>query len=106
MAHYFVLILVALTSLGMYWFGAKISGFSAEGFRPACGKVLESVGLTLLFFALNLTVGMLVVLAVRSLTGGFVSLYHASDVTLLVLALLQGLTFQWWRELSRHRRQT
>jgi hypothetical protein len=105
-AGYFVVILVVLTSLGMYWFGAKIFGFSPQGLRPAFGKVLESIGLTLLFFALDLAVGMFTILAGRFLTGGFVSLYLASDATLLVLALLQGLTFQWWRELSRHRRLT
>jgi hypothetical protein len=105
-AGYFGVILVALTSLGLYWFSAKILGFSPEGLRPAFGKVLESIGLTLLFFALNLAVGMLAILAGRLLTGGFVSLYLASDITLVVLALLQGLTFQWWRELSRHWRRT
>ena len=105
MARYFVLILVALTSLGTYWVGAKILGCSPAGLRQAFGKVLESIGLTLLFFALNLGLGMLVILAGRFLTGGFVSLYYASDITLLVLALLQGLTWQWWRQLSRCRRQ-
>lgn len=106
MASSFILVLVGLTSLGMYWVGTKVWGFSAHGLRLAMGKVLESVGLTLLFLALNLAVGMLAILAGRFLTGGFVSLYLASDATLLVLAFLQGLTFQWWRELSRHRRRT
>lgn len=106
MARYFVLVLVGLTSLGLYWVGAKLWGFSAHGLRLALGKVLESIGLTLLFFAMNLAVGMFAILVGRFLTGGFMSLYPASDVTLLILAFLQGLTFQWWRELSRHRYHT
>jgi hypothetical protein len=101
--RHFLLILVALTSLGVCWSGMKLFGFSAQALPPAFGKVMESVGYTLLFLALNLVVAVMVILAARVLMGGFVSLYHAADVTLLVVAFLQGLTFQWWREIS-HRR--
>lgn len=101
--RHFVLILVALTSLGLWWSGAKLFGFSAGSLRLACGKVLESVGFTLLFLALDLAVAVVVILVARVALGQFVSLYYAADATLFVLAPLQGLTFQWWRELS-HRR--
>jgi hypothetical protein len=43
-----------------------------------------------------------VVLAVglRGVTGTFVSVYVTGDTVWLGLALLQGLVFQWWREVS------
>jgi hypothetical protein len=98
MEHLFVPVLVALTSLGTVLLGARALGLSQRGLRAAVGKMLECVGLTLVFFLGNLAAGMAVVLLGRLLTRGFVSLYLASDVTLLVLSLLQGVTFQWWRE--------
>jgi hypothetical protein len=50
-------------------------------------------------FVGNLGVGMGVILAVRSLTPWFVSIYLANDVSLLALSLLQGFTLcVWWHE--------
>jgi hypothetical protein len=60
--------------------------------------MLEGVGMTLAFFAINLTAGVIIILAGRILLREFVSLYLASDLTLLVLSLFQGLAFQrWWQ---------
>lgn len=98
MEQFFVPVLVGLTSLGGFLLGARAFGLSGRGLRAAVGKTLECVGLTLVFFLTNLVAGMAVVLLGRLLTRGFASLYLANDVTLLVLSLLQGLTFQWWRE--------
>ena len=96
----FILVLVGLTSVGAYLVGAKGFGLSANRLRTAIGRVLECVGMTLLFFVVNLAAGIIAILAARVLTRGGMSLYLADDVTLLVLSLLQGLTFQWWREPS------
>ena len=98
MEHSFVLLLVGFTSVGAFLVGLGAIGLSRECLRRAIGKMLSGVGWTLIFFMLNLTVGMAVVLVGRLLMRGFVSLYLASDVTLLFLSLLQGLTFQWWQE--------
>jgi hypothetical protein len=98
----FILLLAGLTSVGMYILGMKGLGFAAGAFGAAVIKVLEGIGIALVFCLVNLAAGTLIVLAARRLTGGFVSLYLVSDVTLLVLSLIQGLTFQYWRELSRH----
>jgi len=43
------------------------------------------------------------VLGLRGLTERFVSLYSADDAAWLGLALIQGLVFHWWRELSIRR---
>ena len=98
MEQFFVLVLVAVTSLGTVLLGASVLGLSGRSLWAAVGKTLECVGVTLVFFLVNLAAGMAVILLGRLLTRGFVSLYLANDVTLLVLSLLQGLTFEWWRE--------
>jgi len=45
----------------------------------------------------NTAIGVAVILATRTLTHWFLSLYMANDPTLWVLSLLQGLAFQGWR---------
>jgi hypothetical protein len=62
--------------------------------------MLESVGMVLIFLAVNLTTAVLILLAVRSLTGTFVSAYALDDAVWLGLSLIQGLAFQGWRAIS------
>ena len=96
MEQSFILILVGLTSVGGCLAGRKALGLSWAALRMAVGKMLRCVGIMLAFFAANLAAGLTVILAVRSLTPGFLSVYLVDDVVLLVLSLLQGVTFQWW----------
>lgn len=98
MEQFFVLILVGLTSIGAYLLGAKRLALSWRHLRVAMGRMLECIGMTLVFFLVNLAAGMAIVLAGRLLTQGFVSLYLANDVSLVMLSFLQALTFQWWRQ--------
>jgi hypothetical protein len=104
MEYTFILITAGLTSVGTYILGVKGLRLSSAGIWLALGKASECVGLTLVFFCLNLIVGLITIFAARLFIGRFVSLYSVSDVTLLVLALLQALTFQAWREGSRQDR--
>ena len=90
--------LVLLTSLIAYGFGTIRLRLEASGLRAATGRMLEGVGTILLCWGLNLAVGGTVVAAIRGLTGGFLSFYTLDDPTILVFSVLQGLTFQWWRE--------
>src|SRR5262249_37810310 len=48
----------------------------------------------------DLLVTLVLVVALRSVTSTFVSVYVIDDTVWLGLALLQGLVFQWWREVS------
>lgn len=96
----FLLTLVGVTSVGLYVLGGKRFGCSARGLQAAVAKVVECVGATLLMFGLNLAVAGMSILALRTLTGMFISLHPVNDVVWLVLSLLQALTFEWWRELS------
>jgi len=100
MEQVFILVLVAFTSAGAYLLGTRVVGLPACDIRKAAGKMIECFGASLIFFAVNLGVGIIGLLAARALTREFVSLYMASDVTVLIFSVLQGLVFVWWRDLS------
>jgi hypothetical protein len=89
--------LVALTS-GLVWvIGRRGLGLRSSAVRPALVRLLEWVGLSVVFYAVNLFVGFLAVLALRKLTGSFISMYVNTDTTLALLSACQALVFQWWR---------
>jgi hypothetical protein len=78
-------------------------------FRPgdlatAVGKMLECLGLVLVFCTANAVVGLVAIVGGRSLTGVFVSTYVMSDVAVLGISFLQGLLFFCWRETKAGRR--
>lgn len=98
-----ILALVGLTSLGAYLLGRKASGFRGQIASAVIGKMLEGVGITLAFCAANLAIASASILIVRHVIGTFISLYPVWDLSLCVLSLLQGLTFQSWRDLSAER---
>jgi hypothetical protein len=68
---------------------------------PALGRALviavETVGAVTIFLAVNVAVGMTLVLAMRVLTPFYLSLYEVADAALLVLSALQALVYQGWR---------
>lgn len=100
MDQIFVLILAGFTSLGAVWVGTKWIGLPGGTIRRAMGRMLECVGLTLVFLAVNIGVGTVAILATRTATGRFIPLYLAADNTLPMLSLLQALIFRWWLEHS------
>ena len=63
----------------------------------AARLALETIGATVLLFALNGAVGTILVLGGRRFTPVYLSLYDVSDVSLLVLSLFQALVLQGWR---------
>jgi len=89
--------LAALTSAVAYAWGRWRAGLRAAGLWQAGGGMLDALGLTLVFFALNLGVAGAVVLAIR-LGGGFASFYQLDDPAIPILSLLQALVFQRWRD--------
>jgi hypothetical protein len=96
----FIAALAGLTSIGAYYVGAKTLRLSSASLGAAIGTMLESVGMILIFLAVNLTTAVMIVLVVHGLTGAFVSAYVTDDAVWLGLSLIQGLAFQWWRGLS------
>ena len=69
--------------------------------RRAGVVALETIGATVLLFAINLALGSLAVLLARRFTPFYASLYTVSDVSLLILSLLQALVLQAWRRTAR-----
>ena len=95
MSGIFLLLLLACTSAGAYGFGRRWLGLQV----PISGgirRTVETVGVAVVFFVINVGVTIVSVLALRSM-GFFASLYVATDYTLIVLSFLQGMVFQYWR---------
>ena len=97
----FLLGLVALTSAVAGVVGARVLGLPVGRLGDAVGRMLETLGIVVLFFAVNLAIGAAAILAVRAAGPTFVSLYVADDLALLALSLFQGLAFQAWRDSGR-----
>ncbi len=97
MDEIFLPLLVLLSSLVTYLVGAKRLGLSTQNLAAAGARMLETVGLIVIFAVVNTAIGVAAILATRTLTHWFLSLYIANDPTLWVLSLLQGLAFQGWR---------
>jgi len=97
----FLLVLIALTSTGAWAVGARRLGLDSRALGAAAGRLLESLGVIVIFLAANLLVAGLLILTARSVGPRFVSLYLADDAIVLVLSVLQGLAFQAWRGAGR-----
>jgi hypothetical protein len=96
----FPLLVMGLVSLLVYAAAGRRLGLERRHLRAAMARTLEAVGLAVLFLILDLAVSVALALLLRA-AGGFVSLYLATDGTLIVLALIQALVFQRWREAGR-----
>jgi hypothetical protein len=91
---------VAFTSLAAYGLAVKGLGLSTVGLRSAVGRMLECVGIALIFAIVNFGVAAAVIFGVRALSSGFISLYWLDDVAWWALSVLQGLTWSLWREMG------
>ena len=97
MNELFLVVAVAITSAGAYIVGRRIFGLPRAGLPIGLLRMLECLGISAVFFVLDVLVGVVLVLGVRVLTRQFVSLYVMADAVLVPFALLQGLAFWWWR---------
>jgi hypothetical protein len=92
---YYLLLLFGVTSLVLYGAGIRC-GLSGRALRGVLSRVLECAGLAVILMVVNVAVGFLLVLALRRVTGTFISLYLNTDAVLAVMALLQAIALQWW----------
>lgn len=95
-----LLILGFGTSLGIYLFGTRWLGLAPATLREGLGRLAESIGVAVVFYAVNVTAVVFFALVSRAV-GHFVSLYAATDEILIVLSLLQAGAFQFWRYSNR-----
>ena len=93
----FLILVVAITSLGGFVVGTRVLGRSPADLRAALGATLQCVGTAVIFAALNLALAAALILALRSFTTWFASLYLLDDVVWLAVSLLQGLAWSLWR---------
>jgi len=93
----FILALIAVTSVAAYLVGRRRLGLAPGGLPSAAARLLECLGLAVVFLLGNQALGVAVIVATRAATGGFVSLYLVDDVSLVVLSVCQALLFAWWR---------
>ena len=90
-----MLLPVAVTSLLIAAAATRFGG-RVRALPAALARMAELVGLAIVLAAANLAAGFVLVLALRRLTGTFVSLYLNADATLIALSLLQAVVLQWW----------
>lgn len=93
----FLVIAVAITSLGSYLVGVRWRGRSPASLRAALRRLLQCLGAVAVFAATNLALGAALILGARTFTGWFVSLYLLDDVVWLIVSLLQGIAWSLWR---------
>ena len=96
-----ILLLTTVTSMVALWFGARALTLRPGKLWPALGGMLECVGTMLLFLTVNVTIGAIAIILVRTLTGTFVSTYVLLDAAVIGVSCLQGLVFQCWRSECR-----
>jgi len=89
----FIVGLLVLSSLVLWLSGAR---------RPRSGRVwrralCEFVGLWMLCLALNVALGVAIILTVRTATPVFISIYILNDVTIALVSGLQAFLLYWRR---------
>lgn len=91
------LVLLAIASTTLWLALARRRYGPEEGrVRAAAGALLEWLGLTALFYAADVALGIALTLGLRA-TVGFVSMYVSTDASLVALAAVQAFLFRAWR---------
>jgi hypothetical protein len=94
----FVFLLALATSVGAFAWAVR-RGSNPGSLRSAAYTILECLGTSMVFLAVNVVLGTGVILAIRSGTSIFLPVYAINPPVLFVLSLLQGFVFQlWWRK--------
>ena len=96
-----LLVLVVVTSAAAVAIGRWRGGVSASGLTAASSAAMRVVGWSVVFLAVNVGVGIVVVLAARATGHAFVSAYVLDDVSLVVLSALQGVVAGSYRRTRR-----
>jgi len=91
-------LVVLTTSLVVYAATQMSAGRPKVSLRLAAGHFFECIGLTLVFFGVNVTIIFTLSFLVRTFGLGFIPFYVIHDVLLLILSAAQALFFSlWWR---------
>lgn len=103
MAPLFLLIVAAMTSAAACAVGVRWLGLRPERLGPAVRGMCQLAGVALVFLAVNVALGLAVVMLARGVLRVFVSVYVLDDVYLPLLSLIQAAIFESWRGLRAAR---
>lgn len=91
----FPLLVVALTSAAVYALARRRFGLPPAGLRRALPRLLETAGLAVGLYVLQVAVAVGLTALARG-AGLFVSIYLSTDLSLLVAACLQAVILELW----------
>ena len=93
----YLYLLIATTSVAILLLGTKRLGLPLGALRDACKELSECIGASIIFFAVNLAVGISIIFLSRVL-GQFTGVYVMARPSVVLFSLGQGFLFQmWWR---------
>ena len=91
-----VYLIVTATTVVMLKLGTSSLKLRRDDLRSIVGQLLECLGVSLVFLAVNVSVGIVCVFVIR--TVHFIGLYTVADQVIVGFSILQGIVFQhWWR---------
>jgi len=91
-----LLLVICLTSAGAYLIGTRRWALPRDRVGRAIVGMFQVAGTAMAFFVLNVTIGLAVILLIRS-RGIFVSVYLLNDTYLPILSVIQAVIFECWR---------
>jgi hypothetical protein len=93
----FLLVVVALTSMGGCAVGIRRLGLRPDRLRAAIASTCQLAGMAIVFLALNVALGLAAVFLARGVLRVFVSVYVLNDAYLPLLSVIQAVIFESWR---------
>jgi hypothetical protein len=68
-----------------------------EAVRQSFGALFQCIGAFALFLTVNVTLGAVAIIMIRSITYSSIAVYDVDDPLILILSAVQGFIFQrWW----------
>ena len=93
----FLLVLVALTSVGACAIAVRRLGLRPDRLRTAVASMCQVAGVAMVFLAVNMALGLAAVFLARGVLRVFVSVYILNDAYLPLLSVIQAVIFESWR---------
>jgi hypothetical protein len=100
MALFVLALLFGLSSLAAASFVVRVARPSPP-LAQVVGHALEVVGLWTVCLILNLGLGILAILSLRTFTSSFVSIYVLDDISIVLVSALQAFALHAWLSSSR-----
>ena len=94
--HLILIVAVMVTTFGAYAMSRVRRLPAQRSLSQVVAEVMECVGLSVTFLAVNVALGVTVILIIRTLSPIFVSLYAMDDLTVVALSAFQGIGFRFW----------